>query len=436
MSLREATCAQRLAVTISKKTLVMTLVLAAVLLTGIGVLAARTPRRDICTERPSFEQTANALATCMGTSATAGDFESVLLAWERIETRPPQPWERWGGVTEADVLPGGGKEIMISYHADLNKVKWDPQGKLVILQRDGERWRIAFDASEIKLTRTNRGSGSDDEGRYTVWDNWAYRVAEATDVTGDGLDDLWIELSYSNMTHVFLDYVMLLTAQSNGGSPNIRVAFLEDTSVTHPTFRFASVGNRHELQSVHLAGVLGANAVTRTFSFENGAFVLSNQVLDPPRDAIQLLQELDAGSAITTSTVISKAYGALGAAFQYTPGKRPAMRDELVILDVVNLKLIQIAAVRGQDLNDLSFGSGTFLHNTFRDYVIKTNGTAIFSDLGSIFVHVWLATKDYAQACETIARFADENPDRTLVTLRGASHHAIDYTGQGLCIKP
>ena len=419
--------------TISKKTLVITLALAAVLLMGIGVLAARTPRQGVCTEKPSFEQTANALATCMGTSATAGDFESVLLAWERIETRPSQPWERWGGVTEADVLPGGGREIVISYHADLNKVKWDPRGKLVILQHDGPRWRIVFDAAEIKLVRTI--PDSDDEWRYSVWDNWAYHVAEATDVTGDGLDDLWVELSYSNMTHAFLNYVMLLTAHSDSSIPNIRAAFLEDTSVTHPTFRFESFGNRHELQSVHLAGVLGGSAVTRTFSFENGAFVLADQVFAPPKDAIQLLQELDADPAITSSTVISKAYGALGAAFQYTPGKRPAMRDELVVLDVVNLKLIQVAAVRGQDLNDLSFGSGTFLHNSFRDYVIKTNGAAVFSDLGSVFVNVWLATKDYGKACEAIARLADENPSRTLELLRGASHRAIDYTGHGLCIK-
>jgi hypothetical protein len=160
-----------------------------------------------CTGRPSFEETATALAGCLPAQATPADAFRLLTAWERVD-------DEWGGITQADVLPGGGSELVVRYHADLEEVSWNPQGKFVVWQpRDGG-WRVAFELDGAKLGIKDVNGAP--------WTNWSYHILDTEDLTGDGLDDVVAELRYSNGLPVAFQYLTLRTAHSDGRPSGLR----------------------------------------------------------------------------------------------------------------------------------------------------------------------------------------------------------------------
>jgi hypothetical protein len=233
---------------------------------GIGLLACviiltRQPSSPklACPEKPSFEQTTEALRACLDANASTEDVERLLQAWGRMAPD-------WGGVSQANVLPGRGQEIIIRYHADLESVKWDPQGKLIVMQRDAKHWRAVFDASDIEVEN---------------WDNWRYDIIQATDATGDGLDDLLVELVHSNGMRTVRSYVILLTAHQNDGPFALRVALLEETTLTHPSLNFVGTGQRKTIRVVVPMYASQTAAITRTFSFDGDSFTLVGEVINP-----------------------------------------------------------------------------------------------------------------------------------------------------------
>ena len=231
---------------------------------GLALLAACHPTpRNRCAEQPSFEQTAHALETCLSAEVSTADIEHTLLAWERIGPE-------WGGVSQADLLAGGGPEVITRYHADLQSAMWNPHGKLIALQRDGRQWRVAFDASSLKI-RTRTGA---------VWDNWRYDILDVADATGDGLDELLVDLLYSNGLHAVLRYHAVLTAHPREGRSELRAAFLEETTTTRPAFAFVDRNGQTALQRV-VSNLQDHELITRTYGFNADAFELAEEEINP-----------------------------------------------------------------------------------------------------------------------------------------------------------
>jgi hypothetical protein len=263
------------------------------LLTACAASAPLSPPQDRCAGRASFEETAAVLAACLPAGASASDASRMLATWQRTDGE-------WGGVTEADVLPGGGPELLANFHADLKEAAWNPQGKFVVLQAlgpgsrsaEGGAWRVAFelDAGRLGIRDVNGAP----------WTNWSYHILDTADLTGDGLDDVVMELRYSNGMHVVFRYLALLTAQpaekSSGiggptpnaigeaGSPTMRVAYLEDTVRTRPAYHLVERGNHTVLEST--ISVREKSAITRTLAFNGSAFEVAGEEINPTASTV------------------------------------------------------------------------------------------------------------------------------------------------------
>jgi hypothetical protein len=247
----------------------------AALIVLLALLASRsTPGASLlsdsrCTGRPSFGETTNTLAACLPAGARAADAVHLLTAWERIN-------DEWGDVSHANVLPGGGPELLVRYHADLKEVSWNPQGKFVILQLQDGGWRVAseFDGAQLGIKDANGAP----------WTNWSYHILDTADLTGDGLEDVVAELRYSNGLHVAFRYLTLLTAHSDGGPSGLRVAYLEDTNRTRPAYRLIDSGGRKTLQSI--IAVRDQGAITRTLAFTGEVFEMAGEEINPAASTV------------------------------------------------------------------------------------------------------------------------------------------------------
>lgn len=225
--------------------------------------ACRPAPLAACDVAPALADTASALAACLAPEATPADAERLLRAWARIGGE-------WGGVTQADVLSAPGQELLLRFHADLSQVIWNPQGQFVVLAHDGAAWRVVFDAASLRLT-TPQGE---------TWRNWRYPAPIAADLTGDELDDLLIELVYSNGLHAGLNHLALLTAQGAGPGESLRLAFSADTTLTRPTVRLAPGPGRQDLEMI-IAGPMHTLAITRTLSFDGATLTLAAETINP-----------------------------------------------------------------------------------------------------------------------------------------------------------
>lgn len=227
-----------------------------------------------CSKEPSFEQTTRWLTDCLGATASAEDIERMLVAWGRIAQGRNTDW---GGVSQAYLLPDGKPQLVIRYYPDSvisKNAYWDPQGKLVVMQRDAQHWRVVFDASTLKIERA--------DGAIEPH-TWKYGLLSTGDVTGDGLDDLLVELLYSNGTHLTVRYITVLTTHPDRDRSELHVAFLQKANSAGPMdhYRFVEAEGTPVLQSVVSLRSNDEIAITRTFSFEGDSFTLARQAIDP-----------------------------------------------------------------------------------------------------------------------------------------------------------
>jgi hypothetical protein len=249
-------------------------------LVGVSVLilrfsnATQSPPQVSCSEKPSFEQTTLWLTACLSATASAEDVEQMLVAWGRIRHASNADW---GGVSPAHLLPDGNPQLVIRYYPESVVSKgayWDPQGKLLVMQRDAQHWRVAFDDATLKVERADGTAES-----YT----WQYNLLSTGDVTDDKLDDLLVELFYSNGTHLWQRYILVLTAHPNHDHAELHAAFLQKANTVRPNdlYRFVEIEGTPVLQSIAWLDSRDQIAITRTFSFEGGSFTLAKQVIDP-----------------------------------------------------------------------------------------------------------------------------------------------------------
>ncbi|MCA9930000.1 MAG: FG-GAP repeat protein [Anaerolineales bacterium] len=209
---------------------------------------------------PPIDETAQAVADCLPANASPQEAAELLLRWQQIDNK------HWGGVTVTNLLPGDKAELILTYHADMPEVIWNPQGKIAVLRSDANIWRVVFESPAP--------SHQESDGRYTLAGNWSFHPAAVGDVTGDGLDDLLVEQQWSNGTHGYESYTKLFTADS-AESDSLRVLYLEEGSDTYPNY---AIVNR-TVQSTIPAN--GLDAITRTYRLNGNEFTVTAETINP-----------------------------------------------------------------------------------------------------------------------------------------------------------
>lgn len=249
-----------------KRVLAFISVIVAVVLAGsVAVQLFISPSDPACSEKPAFESITDWLTRCLSPNASPAEVEALFTQWGYIAPE-------WGGVSSAHLLPGWDRELVIRYHPDTSITEnkyWDPQGKLVVMQWQVRQWQTLFDAPFI-INRTTLDG-------LKAWENWNYHILETGDLTGDGVDDLLVELKWTNGTHTSLRYLNLLTAHPP--SSKLHTIFVEDATFTNPTYHRVALENRPALQSV--IKVHSQDAITRTLLFDGTKFTQAKETIDP-----------------------------------------------------------------------------------------------------------------------------------------------------------
>lgn len=201
-----------------------------------------------CSAAPPFAQTIEQLTSCLDTDASIEEIGHTLQVWDRID-------DTLGEVSQADVVSGGGQEIVITYYPHRSTL--DSVGKFAVLTRDRGQWHVLYDKG-IAV-------GNDS--------SWWYEVAGVTDVTGDGYDDLLVRL-HSPSQHFWSGNVVLLTAHPNDEDSALHIAFSREEQHFDTAYNFPLVGGDRPkaVQSVEKFDYY--HVMTRTYTFEGESFAL------------------------------------------------------------------------------------------------------------------------------------------------------------------
>jgi len=218
------------------------------------------PERNCPAVTPAIDETASALGACLAADTSPDEAALLLERWGRID-----PGE-WGGVAFYNVLPSMGDELLITYHADLSQVIWNPAGKMALLQLDSGGWSVIFESPSPGDRQL--------DGQDSLEGNWSYHLQAAGDVTGDGLDDLLIKQQWSNGTHGYASFTKLVTAEGAVGEP-LRFILQEDSSDIYPLYRIVD-------GTVESTLIIGASrAIERTHRLDSETFSLISQSIYP-----------------------------------------------------------------------------------------------------------------------------------------------------------
>jgi hypothetical protein len=199
------------------------------------------------------------MAICLSPNASSQEAAELLLLWQRADNL------HWGGAVTADLLPGSDAELILTYHADLKNVTWNPQGKIAILQAKPNGWKVVFESPDP----TNQAT----DGRETLAGNWSYHLAAVGDVTGDGLDDLLIEQQWSNAHYGYVSHTKLFTADL-AKSGSLHIIYLEDGTFTRPNY---AIVNQTVQSIIPLSGM---DAITRTYQLDKNAFIMIEEMIN------------------------------------------------------------------------------------------------------------------------------------------------------------
>jgi hypothetical protein len=382
-----------------------------------------------CNAAPPFEETAQRLAHCLNARATARDALNLLVHWQRATPRTVP--EEHGAVLAANLLPAAGDELVAVFYPDLGAARiWNPRGALVVLQHVGGMWRVAFDASAIKI-ETPQGA---------PWTNWIYSPQGTDDLTGDGLDDLHVQMSWSNGTHGWLDFHAVLAATPNGST--LRVIALQDNTHERAKFEVIEDADQRKLQSVHALGESGRAWLTRTLAYNGNVLTVTHEIMDPPLAMIEALHKLNTPNLTKDSDVVREAAAIVMPVFSYSAGEPMRHPEELVLAEVGLLKLEQIARRSGENTDPNKNSDPN--SRVFQEYMTSA-ARRTFADVGVqpaakhmfvLFGQVWAETQDFANACTAIAEYAEQHRAATLLRYAQAGRGALHFeVGTSLCVR-
>jgi hypothetical protein len=202
-----------------------------------------------CSDVPSLEKTIDQLTACLHTDASIEEIEHTLYKWDRRD-------REWGGVSEADVAPGGGREIIIRYYPERIAL-YTVQARFAVLQRGSGQWQVLFDDTIAINDNTQ----------------WHSEIIGIEDATGDGYDDILMELTYASR-YTGYDYGVLLTAHPNGSEFRIAFSETEETPNGDISYEFIHTDEYRPktiaIQSVEQFDYY--HVITQTYSFNRYLF--------------------------------------------------------------------------------------------------------------------------------------------------------------------
>ncbi len=203
--------------------------------------------------RPSLTDVAPRMALCLSTQASIEEGQALLSQWE---------YE--GEVLSANLLPeSSAPELILTYRG--SPQPYDPQGKLAVLERKGNRWRVVFESPDPQ-------SDMNENGRISLAGNWWFELDQTVDIQGNGVEGVLFHQRWSNITSTFLSYTKMLTSSDDA----VQILLVEDEFDDHlPTYRVE--GSQIYSQSNFGNGV----AITRTWTLEDGAFRQTAETINP-----------------------------------------------------------------------------------------------------------------------------------------------------------
>jgi hypothetical protein len=199
--------------------------------------------------------------------------------------------------------------------------------------------------------------------------------------------------------------------------------------------RVIGEGDRRRLEVIRTTGSPGGTLlVTTTLVYDNDGYITETQVKDPPQRAIAALKALDQTLAARewSKPVIDQAYQALGEGLTLT--SCPQLDDQLIVLEALNLKLLQLAALHEEGDPELK-SIRRFMRESFSS---KVDGLKPSPHSG-IYEGALLPLLDdpakVIRACQTLKSLAEQQPG-FLEGLALASHGQIRYAPEDLCVNP
>lgn len=202
---------------------------------------------------PGLNGVAQSMASCLPVQASSEEAQAQLLQWA---------YE--GEAMSANVLPGSAApELILTYRANLQP--YDPQGKLAVLERSGNKWQVVFESPAPQAE-------PDLNGRETLAGNWWFDLDQIADLQGDGRESVLFHQQWSDMMNTSATFTKLLTAVDDA----VGILLVEGDFDDHrPTYRVA--GPYIYSQSNFGKGV----AITRTLALDGGRFVQTAESINP-----------------------------------------------------------------------------------------------------------------------------------------------------------
>jgi hypothetical protein len=168
-----------------------------------------------CPDQVLFQDAVVALERCMGSLYDDIEVHNILVKWHLVKP-PNEDNGYWGEVRDVDLLPSPGKERLVIFYPDLNSAFYDPEGRLVVFQQQAEGWKAVYDAASIVFDEPHKD-----------WTNWSYHIASVAE-RADGLEEVLIDIIYSNAMHVGFGYTVLLTGAAPNEEPVLKAVVLGD----------------------------------------------------------------------------------------------------------------------------------------------------------------------------------------------------------------
>lgn len=218
-------------------------------------------KREADCSTPPLADAAERMADCLSAQPSLEEVQSRLVQWEYD-----------GEVMEVDLLPASPTpELVLTYRAH-PQPPYDPQGKLTVLERTTNRWRVVFESPDPQPEIERNG-------RDTLAGNWWFELDQVAEIQSDDSESVLFHQRWSNMIHYSASYAKLLTVFDD----RVQVLLVEDDFDDHqPTY--ITDGPRIYSQSNFGEGV----AITRTLMLENGRFVQTAETINPEAAKLKL----------------------------------------------------------------------------------------------------------------------------------------------------
>jgi hypothetical protein len=388
--------------------------------TALSACSAQVNPSPAAPAKPAtLTDTLPALTTFLNAGASPSATYSLLQSWGYIyvPSNAPTPV---GSVQQARVLPGADTQIIVTYYDPVDQQTPTRHGNLVVFGCNAGAVQVLYAAS------------ADPEFAGTVTNP---RVLSTQDVSGDGVGDLSFVVEDCGASTCF-DGVYILAAQ-NGTLTNLIPDFEWSP---FPSFSFVASTAKPGTQDLQVqrgyVGTPGAGpqrGMTDTWSYTGSVYTLTQRVKEPPTYRIHALQDADEAFRRKDLATANALYQRVAndPSLQSWDGNTPLRDEAQVLAAFAYVRLIQSAAFAG-DAATLKAA-----HDALTMAASPKSAGAIYASLGEAFWDAFNLSKNYALACDAVAKYADKNQNTFLILGQETFGFANqDYGADDMCIAP